>query len=838
MDLNIAVARAVDGGRLPNALLAELKKPEFCATESHCLDFKRDGYGDDPVALAEAVKDIAALHNTYGGFLIFGVEEVEKDLRYKVIGINATPFSMQLIKGKFESWLDENIDLSYTEIAVGDSKKVGVLTVPKRPLGKRPNQFKRRGPEIKAGKFAFDAGNVAIRRGDQSTLASKLADWQLVLSDRSLDGLATDLGRMVPDKRSGAALDHNLPSRAIICAQFIGRSGVLTELWAWLNDEFQYAKVVAGEGGKGKTSLAYEFATQVAYMAPLGIERIVWLTAKRRQFSGIENTWKSLPETHFQDFRTMLVAIGRNLAYTDGELEEASEAELLRLIRTEISIQPTLFVLDDIDSLSLDDQRRALEFAQQAGSEKVRFLLTTRSNASYSSNAAITLKGLEGDEYKELISVLGDRFGLNLPPSEVDLLEAATQGSPLLTESILRVVRRGSPIRKAIIEWKDHSGEDARNAVLGREIAQLSREAKRVLLCLAFLGQCSKAELMTSSGLLEFRLEDALEELQSLFIVNAPKIIASEPRFEISVTVALLVISKRSDLAGDHVALEKKIKDARKKVLAGTTQKHNKQVAIAISQALALLRNRDLTSAVATIDAALKSQKNHPDLLLCKGRMIFEAGDAGSKSESRKLFSQAYEQGARKHILFDLWYKSERDLAFGPGVIDVANSALKEFPGEEALWLGRRAEGYILNGLIRTKNREFDQAFDELSSAARELFEAGKKASDSEQDSLQEFLFGVHDQLLSLLPKTSLSSRSDVVSLIREMTDRGDMRPEVVKALAHALIQLAGDNTKKSNVGSQRDRFEHNRLYVIDLLRASGRGNEDIVRQVKELRFH
>src|SRR5690606_10921490 len=118
--------------------------------------------------------------------------------------------------------------------------------------------------------------------------------------------------------------------------------------------------------------------------------------------------------------------------------------------------------LDDIDSLSLDDQRRALEIAQQAGSEKVRFLLTTRSNASYSSSAAITLGGLEGDEYKELVSVLGNRFGLNLPSSEIDLLETATQGSPLLTESILRVVRRGSPIRKAIKEWKDHSGDDAR----------------------------------------------------------------------------------------------------------------------------------------------------------------------------------------------------------------------------------------------------------------------------------------------------------------------------------------------------------------------------------------
>jgi hypothetical protein len=232
----------------------------------------------------------------------------------------------------------------------------------------------------------------------------------------------------------------------MICAKFVGRVDVLTKLWAWLNDEFQYAQLIAGEGGKGKTSVAYEFATQVAYQAPHGIQRIIWLTAKKEQFSGIENTWRAMPHTDFDNFRSMLAAVGRNLGYTDDELANATEPELRRMVRSEIGIQPTLFVLDDIDSLVPDDQRRALEFAQQAGSYDVRFLLTTRSNASYSSSIAVTLGGLAGQDYADLVAVLEERYSVNLPKGGVHQLEAASGGSPLLTESMLRVVRTGTTL--------------------------------------------------------------------------------------------------------------------------------------------------------------------------------------------------------------------------------------------------------------------------------------------------------------------------------------------------------------------------------------------------------
>jgi len=835
VDWNLPIARSVESGSLPDSVIAEFEKGEFFGSESFCLDFKREGYLEDTLQMAEAVKDVASFYNAYGGFIVFGVEEIEKDVRFRVVGVSETPFNMQLLRGKCQSWLSDPIAFSYSELKLNSGKSLGVLFIPERERVERPNSFQRRGPELKPGKFIFDAGNLAVRRDDQSTLATELRDWQLALGPRVIDEVGASLGRLISEKQSGVALTNNMPSRSVICRRFVGRIDDLTSLWQWLHDDFQFAQVIAGEGGKGKTSLAYEFATQVAYQAPSDISRIVWLTAKKRQFSGIENLWKEMPETHFQCFRSLLIAIGQNLAFTDEELESASEAELRRMVHKEISLQPTLFVLDDIDSLGLDDQRKALEFAQQSGRQCVRFLLTTRSNASYSSDAALTLRGLEGKDYQDLLDVLTARYGLELSAKDAEQLAGATQGSPLLTDSILRVIKRGNTLRKAIDEWRGQSGEDARNAVLGREIEQLTPEAKRALLCLAYLGECSKTELMSVSALLEYRLEDALSELQSLFIVSSPKIIESEPRFEIGLTAALLVISKRADLATDHAALERHVRKLREKVQRGVLQKNNQQVGKAISQALALIKEGDHEKAMATIDAALRSQKKNPDLLLFKARQLVEARNPDYEA-ARNLLHEAFKYGARKPVLFELWYKSERELAFGPGVIDAATAALREAPAEEATWAQRRAEGYVLLGLARHRNREFDQSCRELSTAAKELYLALMKAGDSERPRIREFLYGVHGKILEVMPLATAEFRADTVSLIREIVERSDQRADVVEALGVAWLSRYQELSKREKGGEAlKMRLEQNREFVVDMLRAKGARCQDLRKRISDL---
>lgn len=821
MDWTYSIAKSVVERQLPLSVLEEIAKVEFCASESSCIDFKRQGYESDVLSCAEAIIDIASFFNAFGGYIVFGVEEVEKDVRFRSVGITKTPFDMQLIRGKIDSWLRNPIDLSYSERALSNGAVIGVLSIPKRNEGQEPNTFKKRGPEVKPGKFIFDHGDVPVRRQDQSTLARGMADWQLVLGPRKLDSIGAHLGVLLPELKSVQAIDNNLPSRSVICAKFVGRNLVLAELWAWLNDTFQYYKVIAGDGGKGKTSVAYEFCTQVAQYAPLGIKRIVWLTAKKRQFSGIGNDWINLPETHFSSFVTMLQAIGTRLGYESLEMSEASDGELRELVRSEISIVPTLFVLDDIDSLIPDEQKMALEFAQQCGSKHVRFLLTARSNATYSSTASITLAGLEGDDFHQFVGLLSERFGVVFKEGEKRLLSDATSGSPLLTESIIRVVRRGVPLHKAISDWKGHAGEDARNAVLGREIDQLSREAKRVLLCIAFFGQCSHAEISAACGLLSTGLEAALDELQNLFIVSAPRMIESEPRFDIGLTAALLVDSKRSSLAGDHVAIERRISEMRRRARAGSTQKSNAEIGYAISQAVELGRSGKLVEAIETIDRIGRKKKDHPDLLLCKGRLLF-THDPSRLGEARALFARANIAGCKKHILFDLWFNAERQLGSGHGVIEVCEKASTEFPGEEAVWRSRKAEGHVLNGVSLIRLRETEQAYGELTLAAKELFFASRTANWSDRDRYLDLIAGVHDQLLEIFPNPLERWIGDPISAIREIVDRGDLRTKVLEALVRQYNLRAADLGVRSN-REARDRLLQHRDFISDLIRPSAR---------------
>ncbi|GAI84835.1 unnamed protein product, partial [marine sediment metagenome] len=56
------------------------------------------------------------------------------------------------------------------------------------------------------------------------------------------------------------------------------------ELYEWFSDNNQRRWILAGAGGKGKTAIAYRFATQVINSAPEPYTMVVWLSAKRRKF--------------------------------------------------------------------------------------------------------------------------------------------------------------------------------------------------------------------------------------------------------------------------------------------------------------------------------------------------------------------------------------------------------------------------------------------------------------------------------------------------------------------------------------------------------------------------
>src|ERR1035437_1274050 len=58
------------------------------------------------------------------------------------------------------------------------------------------------------------------------------------------------------------AILDTLPSRELIANDFVGRTAELTDLWRWLGDDSRQIWALVGDGGKGKTTIAYEFAIQ------------------------------------------------------------------------------------------------------------------------------------------------------------------------------------------------------------------------------------------------------------------------------------------------------------------------------------------------------------------------------------------------------------------------------------------------------------------------------------------------------------------------------------------------------------------------------------------------
>jgi hypothetical protein len=163
---------------------------------------------------------------------------------------------------------------------------------------------------------------------------------------------------------------------------------------------------------------------------------------------------------------------------------------------------------------------------------------------------------------------------------------------------------------------------------------------------------------------------------------------------------------------------------------------------------------------------------------------------------------------------------------------------MSEFGSEQALWSGRRAEGFVLNGVVSFKNGEFEQAFEELLQAAKELeFAIRTSGISSERDRFRELMYGVHDTVRALLPKTKFS-RANCISAIREMTDRGDVRGEVISALGNSILQSVQELAVRGRGGDgQRERLENNRLYVLDLLAGNNYRSTELFRKLSSVRF-
>lgn len=680
--------RCVATSTLDPNIIGALQNDKGAVQECEVLDFKQQ-LPDGDFEYAKLVRDLLALHNSYGGFIVFGVRETEKDRAFEIVGVQQSGIHIGKLRDMARAYLGTDRRISVSAHAL-DGRHVEAVWVAKRSIGDSPLKFAKNGPEEKPGKPCFKRGEVVFRRIESNAIAQHPDDYDFLYSTRRPPSIELSLETYATHD----PLEHSLPDRALVCSRFVGRRDDLGDLWSWLADDFSRVRLIAGEGGLGKTSLAYRFAEEVASRRVKPFEQVVWLTAKKRQFIPSDDSHHENRHTDFEDANSLFLAIASAHGCVDTDFDGLDSRELFQLAIESCAAMPSFLVVDDVDSLAPEDQQRALELGMRTPG-KTKMLLTTRVNFSYSPDNVLKLNGIAKGEFREYVHVVRGRYSLPvLKESKIDHLHEVSGGSPLFTDSLMRLERRGLSLDQAITQWKGEKGLEARKAALQREVQQLGREAKRVLFVISQVKSASYVELSQILGYTEQTLGDALQELAGLFLVSAPSI-GREARYTVEPNTGLLVLELSQTLGIDHAALVTSIKRARTDAVGLSLQKRSGIVGLAIAQAIALLKNGDSRAAFEAVTSASKQlSKPNADLLLAVGRFSLKL-DPPNREQAIRAFTEAYALGQRKQLLFDLWFDAEYGRSSLDSAVEVATSAIDHQVGDAHRWFERRAQVHI-----------------------------------------------------------------------------------------------------------------------------------------------
>lgn len=729
------VAAAVAVGDLSTKVLNLLVADgQFIPHECDFWDYK-ERFPDlgDSIAVGKTLIDIVSLHNSFGGYLLFGVAESADRLRCVASnGPLPTHRDMDALRAKIEGYSGGpkiEISMARLQYKLGPSDaELALLHVAPRRHDQQPFVMMKCGPE-EGKKPIFNPGVIYLRWGGKCIPQQSAEHMRFVLSARRSSSPLADVA--IPSIKIH---DNTLPDKQRICPNFVGRERLIERLWQWMPAEFDRMRVLAGEGGRGKTSIAFEFATEVCRVGPPGVARVLWFSGKQKQFIASLDAYTTFAQVDFCDAASLMRAIGSAYALTDEETAVTEGRDvLMRRVIEAVRHYPALIIVDDVDSVgSVDEQRRVHETVMQlANSTGSRFLVTTRMNLTYSPDTCLTIGGLEGSDYQTFVSDLVKRMSVVQPSSKVlEKLRISTDGSPLYTESIFRLVRQGETLGHAIDAWKGKDGESVRAAALRREIEHLGSEARRILLVAAHLKETSLSELVKVTGLQRSSVSKFVGELQALFLLSAPALGATELRFRVNETTARFAIEAASSLVTDPNAILKGVKALRGDSPPKSGDPARQTVALGVSQAMVQLGAYDYSSAIDTAQATVKAAKSGDAYVLLGRCQLARAHadrtppDTDDFRECRKAFRQAAELGCRKPELYDLWFVAEFDAEHFSGAVDVATSVIDAGPCSDGEWYARRAAARSALARHRTLHGNVAQAETDISEAIGDLSKA------------------------------------------------------------------------------------------------------------------
>lgn len=399
-----------------------------CRMECEWLDYKESLFLEHDSQLCGFSKDVVALKNVGGGYLIIGV----RDKTWEHIGINThIPFDSKQLQNKVQKCTGLTLDvfIVHHEVNFKSGKKLFALIYVRssKKRSKRYNPSLTKNSYLPNESYGIRQGEIYIREND-ATIRAKSLDSVSEIVERLAE--RSDEDSLHPESSSPFAISddtYRLLEKGF--DTFIGRQNLKNELFeAVAKDPRLWIINVHGPGGVGKSALVnwatHEFyenrsfdaiiqlTAKETYLTPKGIKRVLG-----RSLYSIENLLDHI-------FRTFLEPPPDTLKK---KIESAQDI---------LSVFKTLLVLDNMETVT---DGRIIEFVQKLPPENRSKVLITSRERTGGWELPISLKELTYDEIKEFIEIKSKEIDVNFPIDDniIKTVESVTGGLPLAIQWLM-----------------------------------------------------------------------------------------------------------------------------------------------------------------------------------------------------------------------------------------------------------------------------------------------------------------------------------------------------------------------------------------------------------------
>lgn len=521
-------------------------------------------------------------------------------------------------------------------------------------------------------------------------------------------------------------LETRLPPRESIVVEFIGRGGETEVLWNWFDDPSTKRWALSGDGGKGKSAIAYNFALDVANKAPTPYQAVFWLSAKKKMF--VDGTVVNIGNPDFYDLDSVTSAILSSYGWTD-ETANPIETKRNRCLQL-LNEFPCLLIIDDVDSIDSENED-AIEFLSfEVPGTKSKVLFTSRRVIFGMGGTTTRVEGMTKDDAEKFILSRCKLMELDLKSFGKDIvakIASVTDRSPLYMEDLLRLTSV-MPISDAISLWKEKGGKEARKYALGRECDQLYPSAKKVLFTACICpGPISFPEIEAIVGISSEELSSSLGELQKIFLFPKPKIIEGEQRFEVNANTRTLV---REVYGASDIYI--RLASVHRSLSVGMHASGRGDIAAIITQVVFLVRGNKHSEAETLVLNALQKYIENVDLLGILG-WVYRTWKPIRLTDAREKYARAAQLKSKREDMYFHWARMECDQSEWTKAYIAADKGLALIPDSKRLkYLSGYSRSRIGKELVQSMAAE--KAHKYFSEAKRLLESIITEKSDFEND--------------------------------------------------------------------------------------------------------